>query len=146
MVAGKYKLVYIAPERLRSSSFMRSVQRTKIQLLAVDEAHCISQWGHDFRPDYARLGRFRERLGNPQTVALTATATSLVQDDIAKILRLENPTKFVTGFARTNLTLSVKSPKGNVEKDQELVRFLKSHPGCGIIYACLLYTSPSPRD
>ena len=94
-----------------------------------------SQWGHDFRPDYARLGRFRERLGNPQTVALTATATSLVQDDIAKILRLENPTKFVTGFARTNLTLSVKSPKGNVEKDQELVRFLKSHPGCGIIYA-----------
>ena len=135
MVAGKYKLVYIAPERLRSSSFMRSVQRTKIQLLAVDEAHCISQWGHDFRPDYARLGRFRERLGNPQTVALTATATSLVQDDIAKILRLENPTKFVTGFARTNLTLSVKSPKGNVEKDQELVRFLKSHPGCGIIYA-----------
>ena len=135
MVAGKYKLVYIAPERLRSSSFMRSVQRTKIQLLAVDEAHCISQWGHDFRPDYARLGRFRERLGNPQTVALTATATSLVQDDIAKILQLENPTKFVTGFARTNLTLSVKAPKGNVEKDQELVRFLKSHPGCGIIYA-----------
>jgi len=135
MVGGKYKLVYIAPERLRSSSFMRSVQRTKIQLLAVDEAHCISQWGHDFRPDYARLGRFRERLGNPQTVALTATATSLVQDDISKILKFDNPAKFVTGFARTNLTLSVKSPKGNVEKDQELVRFLKSHPGCGIIYA-----------
>ena len=135
MVGGKYKLVYIAPERLRSSSFMRSVQRTKIQLLAVDEAHCISQWGHDFRPDYARLGRFRERLGNPQTVALTATATSLVQDDISKILQFENPAKFVTGFARDNLTLSVKSPKGNVEKDQELIRFLKSHPGCGIIYA-----------
>ena len=135
MVRGKYKLIYIAPERLRSSSFMRSVQRTKIQLLAVDEAHCISQWGHDFRPDYARLGKFRERLGNPQTVALTATATSLVQDDISKILKFENPAKFVTGFARTNLTLSVKSPKGNVEKDQELVRFLKSHPGCGIIYA-----------
>ena len=135
MVAGKHKLVYIAPERLRSSSFMRSVQRTKIQLLAVDEAHCISQWGHDFRPDYARLGRFRERLGNPQTVALTATATSLVQADISKILRLKEPAKFVTGFARTNLALSVKSPKGNVEKDQSLVRFLKSHPGCGIIYA-----------
>jgi ATP-dependent DNA helicase RecQ len=135
MVAGKYKLVYIAPERLRSSSFMRSVQRTKIQLLAVDEAHCISQWGHDFRPDYARLGRFRERIGNPQTVALTATATSLVQDDISKILQFKEPAKFVTGFARTNLKLLVKSPRGNAEKDHELLRFLKSHPGCGIIYA-----------
>lgn len=135
MVGGKYKLVYIAPERLRSSSFMRSVQRTKIQLLAVDEAHCISQWGHDFRPDYARLGRFRERIGNPQTVALTATATSLVQDDISKILQLEKPAKFVTGFARTNLKLLVQSPKGNAAKDHELLGFLKSHPGCGIIYA-----------
>ena len=86
MTNGEYKLVYIAPERLRSSSFLRAVGKTQIQLLAVDEAHCISQWGHDFRPDYARLGRFRKRLGNPQTVALTATATRLVQDDISRIL------------------------------------------------------------
>jgi ATP-dependent DNA helicase RecQ len=135
MIDGQYKLVYIAPERLRSSSFMRAVQRTKVQLLAVDEAHCISQWGHDFRPDYARLGRFRERLGNPQTVALTATATSFVQDDIAKILKLDKPAKFVTGFARSNLALAVQSPKSNTEKDQKLLQFLKSKPGCGIIYA-----------
>lgn len=135
MTNGEYKLVYIAPERLRSSSFMRAIQTTQIQLLAVDEAHCISQWGHDFRPDYARLGRFRKRLGNPQTVALTATATRLVQDDIAKILELDNPVSFVTGFARSNLALRVKAPNGNAEKDNQLIEFLKSHDGCGIIYA-----------
>ena len=135
MVNGQYKLVYIAPERLRSNSFMRAVQSIKIQLLAVDEAHCISQWGHDFRPDYARLGRFRERLGNPQTVALTATATNLVSDDISKILHLKDPATFVTGFARTNLSLAVSAPNGNAEKDSQLVSFLKSRKGCGIIYA-----------
>ena len=135
MTNGEYKLVYIAPERLRSNSFMRAVQNTQIQLLAVDEAHCISQWGHDFRPDYARLGRFRKRLGNPQTVALTATATKLVQDDIAKILELDNPVSFVTGFARTNLALRINAPNGNAEKDHQLIEFLKSHRGCGIIYA-----------
>ena len=135
MVNGQYKLVYIAPERLRSNAFMRAVQNIQIQLLAVDEAHCISQWGHDFRPDYARLGRFRERLGNPQTVALTATATRLVSDDISKILNLKEPATFVTGFARTNLSLAVSTPNGNAEKDNQLVSFLKSREGCGIIYA-----------
>ena len=135
MIAGQYKLVYIAPERLRSNSFKRAVQKTKIQLLAVDEAHCISQWGHDFRPDYARLGRFRKLLGNPQTIALTATATTIVQEDISKILELNDPAKFVTGFARTNLSLGIQAPGSNTEKDQQLVRFLNSHPGCGIIYA-----------
>ena len=132
---GKYKLVYIAPERLRSNAFMRTISRIEIQLLAVDEAHCISQWGHDFRPDYARLGKFRERIGNPQTVALTATATSLVQEDIAKILSLENPVTFVTGFARSNLALSVETPNGNHEKDERLVDFLSQTDGAGIIYA-----------
>jgi ATP-dependent DNA helicase RecQ len=135
MTSGEYKLVYIAPERLRSNSFMRAVQKTQIQLLAVDEAHCISQWGHDFRPDYARLGRFRKRLGNPQTIALTATATRLVQDDIISILELKDPAAFVTGFARSNLAHRVNAPNGNAEKDNQLIEFLKSCEGCGIIYA-----------
>lgn len=135
MIDGQYKLVYIAPERLRSASFMRAVKKTNIQFLAVDEAHCISQWGHDFRPDYARLGRFRQRIGNPQTVALTATATKLVQADIGNILDLNDPTTFVSGFRRENLSLRVASPNGNVEKDNMLIDFLRSHDGCGIIYA-----------
>ncbi len=135
MIHGEYKLVYIAPERLRSNAFMRAVAKTHIQLLAVDEAHCISQWGHDFRPDYARLGRFRKRIGNPQTIALTATATRLVRDDIANILALDNPATFVTGFARSNLHLAVKAPQGNVEKDEKLIEFLNTREGCGIIYA-----------
>lgn len=133
--AGQYKLVYIAPERLRSNAFMRTISRIEVQLLAVDEAHCISQWGHDFRPDYARLGKFRQRIGNPQTVALTATATKLVQDDIAKILDLDDPATFVTGFARDNLALRVESPTGNHEKDQRLIEFVNETAGAGIVYA-----------
>ncbi len=135
MAAGQFKLVYIAPERLRSNAFMRAIGKIEIQMLAIDEAHCISQWGHDFRPDYARLGKFRERIGNPQTVALTATATKLVQDDIAKILNLESPATFVTGFARDNLSLCVETPNGNHEKDQRLIKYLQETEGAGIVYA-----------
>ena len=89
MVNGQYKMVYVAPERLKSVAFVQAIAETNVQLLAVDEAHCISQWGHDFRPDYARLGRLRKLLGNPQTVALTATATQTVREDICKVLELE---------------------------------------------------------
>ncbi len=80
--------------------------------MAVDEAHCVSEWGHDFSPDYARLGHFRERyLGNVQTIALTATATPAVRDDVSKLLGLKSPQVFVTGFARTNLRFSVSHSK-----------------------------------
>lgn len=135
MVNGQYKLVYVAPERLRSNGFMQAVEECNVQLLAVDEAHCISQWGHDFRPDYARLGRFRQRLGNPQTVALTATATSTVQEDICSVLQLDQPATFVTGFARENLSLHVESPSSNSEKDARLIEFLRQTNGSGIVYA-----------
>ena len=135
MMRGEYKLIYIAPERLRSVAFMRALHDVTVQLLAVDEAHCISQWGHDFRPDYARLGRFRQRIGNPQTIALTATATELVREDICQTLALDDPLTFVSGFARPNLALRVESPPSNSARDDRLVEFLQEREGCGIIYA-----------
>jgi ATP-dependent DNA helicase RecQ len=135
MAAGAYDLVYVAPERLRNPRFLDAVRAMKLQLLAVDEAHCISEWGHDFRPDYARLGRFRERLGNPQTIALTATATPTVRADVVKLLGLKEPQTFITGFARPNLRFEVQQANGDVEKDQLLLEFLRQNPGSGIIYA-----------
>ena len=83
-VSGKIKLLYVTPERFRKNDFVEQIKKVKIDLLAVDEAHCISEWGHDFRPDYSRIGEFRELLGNPLTIALTATATHEVQEDIIK--------------------------------------------------------------
>jgi len=132
---GKYALLYVAPERLRNSRFLDVIRATPVQLLAVDEAHCISEWGHDFRPDYARIGRFREALGGVQTIALTATATPRVQKDIAEILRLRHPKSFVTGFARENLYLGSVYCNGDRDKDRALVEFLKNEAGSGIIYA-----------
>jgi ATP-dependent DNA helicase RecQ len=133
--AGRYDLVYVAPERLRNERFLEAIADLQVQMLAIDEAHCISQWGHDFRPDYQRLGRFRKRLRNPQTIALTATATRLVQEDITRCLELQEPAIFVSGFARDNLSLFVESPYGTGAKDQRLLQFLEKTPGCGIIYA-----------
>ncbi len=135
MENGELDLLYVAPERLRSPRFVETIEKTKIQLLAIDEAHCISQWGHDFRPDYARLGKLRTRIGEPQTIALTATATTDVQIDIKRQLELSSPKTFVTGFARDNLYLEVATPPSIAEKNLALIEFLNSHPGAGIIYA-----------
>ena len=135
MAAGGYNLVYIAPERLRNSQFLEKLKSTKVGLLAVDEAHCISEWGHDFRPDYARLGKLRERIGSPQTIALTATATPRVRDDVAKQLQLREPQVFITGFARPNLHFEVWHASKEQEKQTLLLEFLESTPGCGIVYA-----------
>ena len=136
MANGSLNLVYVAPERLRNSRFLNAISNVNINLLAIDEAHCVSEWGHDFRPDYSRLGKFRERyLQDVQTIALTATATPTVRQDIAEILRLKTPQVFVTGFARTNLRFSVTHAKSDREKDEELTRYVSSQQGSGIIYA-----------
>ncbi len=135
VAAGKYQLVYVAPERLRNGRFLDAIRATPIQLLAIDEAHCISQWGHDFRPDYAKIGRFREWLGGIQTVALTATATPRVRNDIVEVLGLKRPKQFMSGFARPNLHFGVVQRANDREKDDDLANFLKSQDGSGIIYA-----------
>ena len=106
MQQGAFELVYVAPERF-SARFVAELRATDVRLLAIDEAHCLSQWGHDFRPDYLRLGQVRQALGNPATVALTATATPPVQDDILRILGLSDARRFVRGFDRPNLALEV---------------------------------------
>ncbi len=132
---GKYSMVYVAPERLRNQRFLETIRATPVQLLAIDEAHCISEWGHDFRPDYARLGQFREALGGVQTIALTATATPRVRQDICDVLGLRHPKQFVTGFARSNLYIGSVHCNSDRDKDHALYEFLKSEPGTGIVYA-----------
>lgn len=132
--SGRFSMLYVAPERLRNQRFLDSIRATPIQLLAIDEAHCISEWGHDFRPDYQRLGRFREALGNVQTIALTATATPRVRADILKSLQLESSRTFITGFARDNLHFGSVQCMSDREKDRQLHQFLEGRNESGIIY------------
>ena len=133
---GKYRLIYVAPERLRSVTFLQSLQILTLSLLAVDEAHCISEWGHDFRPDYLRIAEGRKQLGNPLTVALTATATPKVQSDIIRLLGLPDSTRcIVTGFNRPNLTFDVKYAADTETKFRALLELLNPHPnGAVLIY------------
>ncbi len=129
---GDWELVYVAPERF-SHQFIRTLKGCNIRLFAIDEAHCLSQWGHDFRPDYLKLGRVREKLGNPTTIALTATATPLVQDDIAKTLGIEDAKRFIRGFDRENLRLRVIPVRSVNEKVKILPTLVDE--GCTLIYA-----------
>ncbi len=133
--AGRYDLVYVAPERFRSSLFMEMLQRVRPKVFAVDEAHCISEWGHDFRPDYARLGKARLALGSPPCVALTATATDQVRRDIAVQLQLRDTAAFVTGFDRPNLSYQVITAPRDADKTIALEETLRDLPGSSIIYA-----------
>ncbi len=131
--AGAYKLVYVAPERFRSPAFLEALAEIHVDLFAVDEAHCISHWGHDFRPDYAGLGQVRKRLRPPRTVALTATATPEVRQDIVRSLLMKDPQVFVAGFDRANLLLEVVPVSGDEERRAECAR-LVTEGGSGIIY------------
>ncbi len=130
---NKLKLLYIAPERFRSRAFTNSLQGIDISLLAVDEAHCISQWGHDFRPDYLRMGKALQLLGNPLCAAFTATATPEVREDICKHLRLNSPESFISGFSRPNLTFSIRKPKTKLQQYRRIRRLIALHQ-TGIIY------------
>ncbi|MGB8509683.1 MAG: RecQ family ATP-dependent DNA helicase [Pyrinomonadaceae bacterium] len=132
---GDYKLLYVAPERFRSAHFVETLQSTKISLFAVDEAHCISSWGHDFRPDYLRLKTFLQQIGHPQTVALTATATPHVREDIIEQLHLREPRAFVSGFDRPNLSIYVAHTQRDREKITRIRALADQYKGqSGIIY------------
>lgn len=127
------KLVYIAPERFRSQAFLNALPLDAISLFAIDEAHCLSQWGHDFRPDYLRLGEARKAIGSPPCIALTATATPDVQKDIVQTLEMRNPVEFVAGFARENLSFRVRKTPRDSDKLEALERLVRRHK-TGIIY------------
>lgn len=131
---GYYKIVYIAPERFYNAAFMADLKGLKVDLFAVDEAHCISQWGHDFRPSYMRLKDVIKNIGSPIVVALTATATPEVREDIAKQLNLKDAKYVISGFARPNLQMAVVQAS-NGQKTQYILDALDNdNLGSGIIY------------
>lgn len=146
---GEYKLLYIAPERFDSDWFLRSLEQIPISFVAVDEAHCISVWGHDFRLAYRRLPEALDSIGKStgkriSRVALTATATPSVRDDVVKQLGLNNPAQFMLGYARDNLTLMVKTLDRSETKDIALLDYLNSRPKGEptIIYSATIKTMP----
>lgn len=145
VASGKYSLLYVTPERFRKPDFVDVVTQRTIRLLAVDEAHCISEWGHDFRPDYTRLREFRALLGDPTTIALTATATPDVQRDIVRQLGIEpaDMRMFHEGIERPNLELNVRKVWGDDDKVEQIVDIQKrfsDSPGSGIVYFTLIKT------
>lgn len=129
----KLRIVYVAPERFGQEGFMNLLRGLQVSLLAIDEAHCLSQWGHDFRPDYLRLGRVREELGCPQTVALTATATAHVREDILQTLQLREPAVIVSGFGRDNLNFRITHCEGRKAKFERILAVVKQWKQ-GIVY------------
>ncbi|EMI15987.1 protein containing DNA/RNA helicase, DEAD/DEAH box type [Rhodopirellula maiorica SM1] len=145
VASGKYRLLYVTPERFRKQEFRTIIAKRHIKLLAIDEAHCVSQWGHDFRPDYSRVGEIRERLGFPTTIALTATATKECRHDIYKQLGIpaDEIQLFYQGIERPNLRLDVEHVMGDQEKLDAIERLLSDEEyrgGSVVIYFSLIKT------
>ncbi len=132
---GEIKMLYVAPERLRSLEFVLSLRRSGVGLFVVDEAHCISEWGHNFRPDYLFLPRAVRDLGSPPVLALTATATPRVREDIVASMRLRDPKVVVTGFNRPNLTYRVREVRQKKQKLDHILDVIRTSPPPGIVYA-----------
>ena len=140
---GEFRLLYVTPERFRKPDFVEVLSKREIKLLAVDEAHCISEWGHDFRPDYTRLREFRAIVGDPTTIALTATATPDVQADIVRQLGLttDEVEHFHQGIDRPNLKLDVAEVWGDDEKLEQILKIVEKYAdsdGSGIVYFTLI--------
>ena len=134
MRTGEIRMLYVAPERLRSLEFVLALRRAGVGLFVVDEAHCISEWGHDFRPDYLFLPRVVRDLGNPPVLALTATATPRVRQDILRSLGMREPKVVVTSFNRPNLTYRVLSAREKKDKLPLILDVIRKSPPPGIIY------------
>ena len=130
---GQYKIIYVAPERLETYEFMAFAQQADISMVTVDEAHCISQWGQDFRPSYLKIVQFIQNLPKrPVLSAFTATATETVREDILCVLGLQEPKVLVTGFDRKNLYFAVEKPR---KKDAYVMNYVKEHgQDSGVIY------------
>ena len=132
LASGEIKLLYVAPERLVKNQTLERLQSLDVSLIAIDEAHCVSQWGHDFREDYLSLGRLAETFADVPRMALTATATAEVREEIIEQLRLTNPQRFVAGFDRPNIRYEVQA---KVDTKRQLAAFLSDYKGsAGIIY------------
>ncbi|HEX2740275.1 MAG TPA: ATP-dependent DNA helicase RecQ, partial [Rubrobacter sp.] len=132
---GEVKMLYVAPERLRSLEFVLALRRAGVGLFVVDEAHCISEWGHNFRPDYLFLPRAVRDLGSPPVLALTATATPRVRQDILRSLKMRSPEVVVTSFNRPNLTYRVVPAKDKKHKLPRILDIIRGYPPPGIVYA-----------
>ncbi len=134
MVRGQVKLVFVAPERFRSEAFKSALRHSRVSLFVIDEAHCISEWGHDFRPDYLALGQARKDMGCPVTLAMTATATPKVRADIVKMLDMPEADVFVSGFERPNLFLEVYKARGKKDKLGRMEALIRHMGGTSIVY------------